>query len=271
MAFDPATLAAAATGGQNLLFGQGSGKSVGSGGTSYDLGLDPAYNLHQRQTLGGSIFNQIYDQGTRLGNLRDQLSGYQQQAAGSAPTLGANFQRASLNTQSFIPQFGQGLDQTSQQLISQELGNRQAQAARQQQQIAQQFRNNPGLARILGFQNQASNALANNPLAFTAQQAQTGRQIQEAGAQQQGQAALNQALLQATGSANEQQTLQNQAALAQQQARLAGLGAASQFGQQQAGLGQQIIGNLGTGIDFLAPKSSAQQEKKTGGLFGLFG
>jgi hypothetical protein len=178
----------------NELFGKNETTKRDSSGSQFTTfrPQDEATLTAQRNSLEG------------LGNLQNQqlFNLSQQQLQSRAPQLGTNFGQfnANLNTNFQGPQFSQTLDPTSQNILAQELGNRQAQLQRQQQGIQQQFggRNNQ-LAQILQSQAGAQSQLANNPLAFQALQQQGGREAQNYQLGQQAQQLGNQALLSQQG------------------------------------------------------------------------
>lgn len=165
--------------------------------------------------IGGELFGKKESQQQQQTNqtifrpqdqarLEDQTARYQGQANQVADlfanlsnrALNNNLQtNAGLNTQFSRPQFGPNLDPTSQALMAQEFQNRGNQLQTQQNQIAQQFRNNPALAQILQAQAGSQAQLANNPLAFQAMNAQGARQIEQANFLNQVQGLENQAKL----------------------------------------------------------------------------
>ena len=202
----------------------------------------------------------------------DWVNGYQRLGNNSANmseanqvNLGTGFRGAGLNTEFQGFQGSQGLDTTSKNLISSELGNRQAAQQRQQQNIMQQFAGrNPGLARVLQAQNAAQGQLANNPLAFQAFQQQGGREMQAYGLNQQAQLNTNQARLAQQEQANQALGMGNQAQLQQQQGNLGALQQA--FGQRQGLLGNQqslmqALGQLAQGYGTNISNTSQQQNQ----------
>ena len=204
--------------------------------------------------------------GQQLYNLNNRIQNYQ------SPQLNSNFgqYQANLNTNFQGPQFSQGLDTTSQNLLSQELGNRQAQLQRQQQGIQQQFggRNNQ-LSQILQSQAGAQAQLANNPLAFQLGQQQMGREAQQYQLGQQAQQLGNQALLSQQGfnaglQGQGNQTLGQQFGLDQSlfQGQIGAIGAQNNY---QANL----LNQLAQLAQLRGAQNSVSQESQTSNQRGL--
>lgn len=192
-------------------------------------------------------------------NLSGFLSGLSNRALNNAPQLQTN---ANLNTNFQRPVFSQGLDAQSQALLAQEFQARNNQLGTQQNQIAQQFRNNPALAQILQAQAGAQSQLANNPLAFQAGNMQSQRQINEANAINQIMQGENQARLQSG-------EFGNTARLNQANAMLQNLQAAGAFGQQ----GLQTQGSVFDMLRGLADMgktstTDTSQQSRSAGLLG---
>lgn len=239
------------------LIGTASNQTQGSQ-SGYNLGLPGFAQRDIAQGFAGRAGQQIGTNAGQLDALQGRLGGYEQRAASSAPQLG----QVSLNTEFQGPQFGQGLDARGQALMSQELQNRQAQQARQQQNIAQQFGGrNPGLAGVLSAQSQAQSQLANNPLAFQAAEARNSQMINEANAMQQAQQLTNQARV-------GQQGFNNQSQLQQQQGLLSALQNAGNFGQAQSQAGSQALAQQLQGLGVYGRQDqNTQQSGRSGGLF----
>ena len=232
----------ALTGAQSLL---GGASQVGGlinqarGERSKASGEQRSRTVFDPQTLAGIRAQQqrVQDATQGLASFGQQL---QQQALSGAPQLGTISQ----------PVFGSGLDQISQGLLARERQDISSANAARRQAIANQFRQNPGVARALQAQAANRAVLSQNPLQFQALAAQRQREGQEA----------------ATRLATEQAS--NQALLQQQAANQAARGEAFGFGQ--AGLAAQSgllgqLGNLGRLTGETVTQSSQQQRK--GGLF----
>jgi hypothetical protein len=198
--------------------------------------------------------NAIRSQQGNVIGAANQFSGFANQLAGqglqNVQGINTNFSQFNPNLNTNFAQFNptQGLDAQSQQLMSQEMGNRAAAQNTQAGQISQQFRNNPALAAILNSQNAAVGQLNNNPLAFQAGQNQQQREL-------------------GTFQANQgAQQLGNQAQLAQSQqlAQLLGMGNQAQQ-QQLSGLGQ-VLGFAGQGAQ--SQNALLQSLAQIGQMFG---
>lgn len=118
--------------------------------------------------------------GFDLGGLRPALeqaqAAFQQQAGAQQGILGQLQQQAQQQGQNVLGQLQGGqLDPQSQALISQEQQRRAQAQQGQQARIQQQFGGDPRLARLLGQQSATQSQLAQNPLAFQAQQGQQQR------------------------------------------------------------------------------------------------
>lgn len=230
-------------------------KQTGASDSGYNFGLPAGQQLGAASGFASRMGQQIGTNAQQIAGQQGQLGNYQGQAAGSSSMLGSPLQ---LNTNFQGPQFGQGLDARGQALQSQELQNRMAGQERQQNQIAQQFRGNQGLASVLGAQSAAQSQLANNPLAFQAAEARNQQMISE-----------NQATNQAQQLGNQAQLGQLQGRSQQQQGLLSGLQNAAQFGQQQTNLGQTALNQQGQGLEAYGQKVQNQkQEGRSGGLLG---
>ncbi len=167
-----------------------------------------------------------------------QNQGYQNaanQAAGQVqtnfnqfnPSLATNFQQFNPQLQTNF-QTQPGLDARAQGILAAAEGQRAAQQATQNRQIASQFgSNNPGLMQVLQSQADMRGRLNQNPMMFQAAQEQSQRQQQEG-------LLGNQAQLQQSQQGASLQQMGNQAGL-----QKAEVGANLQ-GAQNAALGQQL-------------------------------
>lgn len=206
-----------------------------------DLGGKSGGNYSQGgQSSGLNFRNQD------LSNIRDSQAALGSQTGQFQGQADNAYSQGMQNVGNIQTDFGaKPLDAFSNQLISGEQGRQMAGLNTQQNQISQQFQNNPGLANILNQQASNTQKLQQNPLAFAAQQNQMQRQ--QAG---------NQAQLQQLGARG--QTL----GFAQQ-----GLGAQQNMLGQNLGVGQALAQQAGT--------NQGQQNQRQGGLFentaGMFG
>lgn len=141
---------------------------------------------------------------------------------------------------------GTTLDPLSRSLVSQGQQALLQQAARQRQNIAQQFRQQPGIAKALQAQTSARSVLQQNPLLFQAAQQQAQRELGQAAARLQAEQAANQAILQ-------------EQAARQTAASLLGSGLGAQ---------QNLLGTLGQlGQMFGTQINETDQRGRQGGLF----
>lgn len=173
---------------------------------------------------------------SQLGTVSQGTNQFAQNATQAAGQYQPNFSQyvPQLQTQFQQPNFSQNLDTTSQNLVSQGLGNIASKQAGANAQVAQQFHGQPGAAGVLQSQNAMQGALAGNQLPFQAMQGQQAREAQQFELGQNAQNLSNSAALQqgAAGAAGQSQSnagltqqlqLQN-AGLASQQNVLATLG-----------------------------------------------
>lgn len=173
-------------------------------------------------------------------NLLQQLAQSQQAIRQGFQTPETQFRLSTLPGTGF--QFSQTPDAMTRGIAAlgaQSLG---AQTAAQQQQIAQQFRGQPGASRVLQAQAGMQSRLQQNPLLFQALQQQQGRELAQAQQQMAQVAAQNQAELMQAQQRQAQTEALNRAILGREQAvtglGTTGLGAQSNLLAQQLGLGQ---------------------------------
>jgi hypothetical protein len=195
--------------------------------------------LQQLQQASQGLQQQVGQIGGQAGAAAGQI---QTNFGQFAPTLDTQFQR---------PEFSQQLDPLAQRLATQGTQGLQQQAQARQQNIANQFRGNPGASRILQQQVGATSALQANPLLFQAAQQQQGREAQQFQLQSQAQQLSNQALQQQQAEAARFQGMQNQAVAGQ-----------FQLGQQFPLQAQQSL------LQALAAQAQLTGTKRTSGRSG---
>lgn len=183
----------------------------------------------------------VQQQAGGLTSLAEQLR--QQSFQAGAPQLGAIS----------APRFGGQLDELSRGLVAQGQQQLAQGASAQRQALANQFRQQPGVARALAAQSANRATLQQNPLLFQAAASQRAREGEEGRLRLASEQASNQALLQQQGA--------GQLARAEQLGfGQAGAGAQSQLLQQLVGLGQ-LQGER-------VQQTSQQAQGRSGGLFG---
>jgi hypothetical protein len=218
------------------------GKELLGSASSFDSNQNVQSNLQLRPEDAAAINAQrqrAQASGQGLSSLAQEL---QTQSLAGAPQLGAISQ----------PSFGGQLDQLSQGLVAQGQQQLGQAAAAQQQAIANQFRQQPGVARALSAQSANRAVLQQNPALFQAAQQQRAREGDEARVRLATEQASNQALL------------QQQAA--NQGARQEGFG----FGQAGFGTESNLLNQASQLGQLLGSRQTSTQSQGGGRSGGLF-
>lgn len=217
------------------------------------------------KTSGKSSSNQTQGwdfQAQDAAALRAQQDQYARNAQGQQSLLGRLGQQSAaggplqLQTTGMLPTFNNSPDAITRGLASQATQGMAQQAAAQKAAVAKQFQAQPGAGGILQRQIDMRNRLNANPALFQAFQQQNQRELGQYGANQQGQQAQNNALL---------QQLQAQQGQRQEQQ---GFGAAG-LGIDQNSM--SMLADLAKLFGKQTVSGDTKSEQRSGGILGSLG